>query len=1188
MRFFFLLQLLFLLVGCNSEYAELSPLRKTRIQVTPTLPAGITANKIMLWGKNSNGSAFARLIVQDQVSSFILLNGNYTLYSIAWTGANLTGDVYCSTTPTVFAGPDLPLNLNLTNDDCDVSHFRAAALSGTIPKTLGDLKVEWCESVRDITGSTHECTDDLSSGTRIQARGHAMSYRFVLSTFDKNRGSYSLGSDSISSGCFKGTPAVGSELKGLAEGMNSQLPAGDGSTTPFYISVETFPGSAGCDGTSHGVNSVTLENGLMSGSRQARYIPEGAISHKLYVRLSGEDVCTARAKTKTFAGGDGTRQSPYLICNENQFYNTQTTATSSFKLMADIDLSKYYYGINTLPNIPDGLSCLDKGSNFFPLGYNYLCNATAETFSTNDFDGGGKTLKGLRIQMPNNDFVGIFIKKNGGEIRRLKLQDIVIKGRSNVGVLSGNIETRFREIVGNNISVTGTGAFVGTLAGLNPFHPTACEFNNIRLNNTQVMATSSYVGGIIGQTSSCNFYNTSVVGHISTSANNAGGIAGNLANGIMDKVSFEGLVKGFSYVGGITGVVNEGMLTNSYAQGSVHATHTWIGVNLGGLVGATSGTVSVTNLVKFNYFFGQVDHSCVAPAASCAVSNIVGDPGTWGAINFTTNNYVSTNGVSGFTTIDVGASRPLASYFDTGASFPAAFSLSNTDLPRLSHETDAYVSDLRHPCRSVAYATETVATQISYGLGTSVNPIGICHFSQLKDMQASATHASKFYKLLSFVLATQELDPSTQTFTGQLDGDSKGIVRLSVKGIAGQDVAWWKTLAAGSVMKNLWIVDSRIIDSVSSAGTTALIAKTNYGELNAVHSLATRTSPGNVGEHSLYVHTNYGRIVNSFVGGSGTVREKVAAAMYYNYGTFEDSWVTTYLTCHAAFACQKITGVASENDGIIRRVEVSSNIIEQTMFGGDSHFAFISLKNQGLVEDIHIKTSKILSKAQRAHAIVIANHAQGIVRRVYNEGRVLVYNFGLPSLAPVTSADYMNGATSTVGYSAGVVSDIAYKYIPRWSYPSQVNNGPRTVTGASECTAELGSGMPAQWETNMTALFGRFGVMVTPEEFPFIFNRAPVYTAGNDFYAFNDPTPCSLVAGNPLLFFVPYDQFNENHLITQAQSLTFSTFSTWSGVDDITLDDSPIHQYQFDKLNGITSSKPVWIFDTTNSLRIYR
>jgi hypothetical protein len=1178
-----LLHLLVMLVGCNSELASLSPLRKTRIKITPTLPTSVTAYSIMLWGSNADGSAFSRIVEQDKVSTFIFPNGSVTLYAMAWSGINLTGDVYCSTTPAALTGPDQDLTLALTNDDCDVPHFRAAALSGTTPKTLGTLKVQWCETLTNLTSGTDECTDDLASVNRKEARGHAMSYRFVIPTFDKTNSRYSLRSDSITSACIKGSPAAGSELKGLAEGLTALIPSGDGSSTPFYISLETFQGSSTCDSSSHGVKAITFKNGIQKNDSSAKYFAEGAVAHKLYVKLNEADLCTTVAKSKTFAGGDGSRGAPYLICNSDQFYNTQTTRTSSFKLLSDIDLTKNYYSKTTLPNIPDGLTCLEKGSNFFPLGYELTCSAGVETFATSDFDGGGKTLTGLRIKMAGKDFVGLYTKKNGGEIRRLNLKDITIQGQSNVGALAGVSNTMIRNIKGDSIFVSASGASAGSLAGLNSLTPSPCEFRDIRLEKLSVSSTS-YAGGLLGQSSSCDFYNSSLSGYIFSAASYAGGVTSNILNGTIKNVSFEGYVKGTSYVGGLAGDLFNSIVTENYVQADILGSHTGAGVYAGGLIGFTNATPTATSYVTDNYFFGQLDHYCQAvPATDCSISNIIGDPGLWGAGSLSSNYYVSTNATSGRSALDTGTSRAHSLFFSTAAAWPAAFSLSNTDLPRLPHEIAT------HPCRTTSLATETVATQVAAGLGTRANPVSICNFSQLKDMQANASHATKSYKLLSFILGTEEVDPSTLSFSGVLDGNNKAIIRLAVRGLASTDVAWWKSIGPDGVMKNLYFIDARIIDSTNNAATTALVAKTNFGELNAVHTLTTRSLPGAVGEHSLYVHTNAGTIKNSYINGTATVRQNVAGVMYVNQGTFEDSWASSYLGCNFGVSCNNMSGLTIDNQGTVRRVELLSSVIDQTAFAANSNFSFLAIKNTGTIEDIHIlPSSKLFSKTQAIHGIVAENRATGTVRRIYNEGRVRVANSGLPSLNPITSADYLNGATNTVGFNVGAASHIAYKYIPRWGYPSQYGAGPQTVMGPTECKHDVSGNLPPAWESTMiTGLFTRFGIMVYDEGEPYLFTRIPVFGAGTTTMYAYDAAPCSMGGGNPIPYFVPFDVFNGAGQINQSESLMYSTFSTWSGVLDITLDPSPVQDYEYDKVNGISSSKPVWIFDTTNSLRLY-
>lgn len=1185
MRIFLLLHLLLMLVGCNSEYAQLSPIRKTRIYVKPTLPAAITASKIMLWGKSSSGAAFARFLTQDQITSYILPSGNYTLYTIAWTGANLSGDVYCSTDAGILAGPDLPIDIALTNDKCDIPDFRGLALSGTVPKTLGNVQVEFCEALTGINGISDECSDDLTLGPRQEARGHAMSYRYVLSTFDKNGASYAVKSENIKSACLKGTPNALTPLKGIAESETTQIPAGDGSTTPFYLTVETFPDTLNCD--SNLMNPVVLQNGLRSNTTKVKHLTIASTAHKLYVQMSSEEVCTAFAKTKPFAGGDGSKEAPYLICNETQFYNTHTSITSSFKLMSDIDLTKYYYGITPLPNVPDGLTCLAKGSNFYPLGYNSSCTATAETFTTSDFDGGGKTIKGLRIHMPTKDFVGLYIKKLGGEIRRLNLLNTSIQGQSNVGGLAGITETTIRDINAESLTVVASTS-VGALAGKNDNGPsTACEFRNIILNKIIISAGSSNIGGIIGQSHSCDFYSSSVNGYVFSGSNAVGGITGYITNGTMDGVSFDGYVAGLTHVGGLAGDLFNAIIKNSYATGSILASHAGPGVYAGGLIGFTNGSPSASASVTDNYFYGQINHYCTAmPDDGCAISNIVGDPGSWGPGDFTSNYYISTNATLSKSVFDAGTSRTVAQFFSTITSWSPSFIPSNTDLPRLTHEVTS------HPCRTVPFATESVANQILNGRGTTANPISLCNFSQIKDMQAAPAHTSKAYKFLSFILATEELDPSSATFFGQLEGDLKGIVRLTLRGGSGTNIAWWNALASTAKMNSLYFIDARIIDSVNAAATTAVIATTNNGELNAVHTMSTRSNPGPAGTHSMYVHTNAGsgKILNSYFNGSAVVRQNVATLNYINQGTIADSWTTSYLACNPGFVCNNISGVVIENSGTIRGLDLTTTIVETIVIAGSSDLYFIAKKNTGTIEDVHIKqTSRIDSRNKTAHSIG-ENRANGIVQRIYNEGKILVLSADLPPTNPVTTADYLFGATNTVGFNLGQVSELAYKYIPRWSFQSQYGHVSRTPSGANECEFVGSGGMPAHWETPMMdpSLIGRFGIMLGDNGSTFLMTQTPTFTAGNDTFYFYDPAPCSLVLANPTIYFVPFDQLNGAGLITQAQSQMFSTFSTWDGVLDVTGNDSLIHQYNYNKILGLNPTKPVWYFDTTSSLRLNR
>lgn len=1170
---------------------------KTRIKVSVTLPTAITADKIMLWGQNSsNTSSFAKVVTAGEENTFIVENGDYTFYAIAWTLTGLTGDVYCATSPNTLTGPDTTINLSTQNTHCSASHFKGSTTS-TIPETFGSAKPVWCESVSNITAGTDVCTDDLENVWRKAGRGHAMSYRYVLKSYERTKNNYSFKPDVINSVCQVGTPDMAIALDGLAASFAStQVPVGDGSSTPFYFVLEVFPGDFWCDGSTHGKITITHKNGLKKDSSTTKYFIQGGSTHKLYVRMGEDEICNSTAEAQTFAGGMGARNSPHLICNPTQFYNMHTARTTSFKLMSDIDLTPYYYGVTTLPNIPNGLSCLEKGSNFLPLGYDGVCGDTGESFPSNDFDGGGKTITGLKMSMPSKSLVGLFMRKYGGEIRRLKMVNPNIKALSYSGALVGVNQATIRDVVLEKAQIEGVNSVVGGIAGGATAHPNDCLFKNIKAD-VVVRATLGTVGGIIAQGESCEFHNVGLTGYVSSiTSGTVGGIAATLSNSILDNVSFEGFVMGHTDVGGITANLYETKFQNTKAVGAVMATSTGTALNVGGLVGFTNGSPGATSFMVNNYFFGHVIHYCsdtVTPT-TCGASNVVGDTGGWGAGSLTSNYYNLQTAISGYSVIPAGTARAQSIFFDSTAAWPAAFSKLDGDLPRLGFETTALTSDLRHPCRTVPHANETVANQIIAGRGDSSDtPISVCRSQQVEHMQSVADHATKYYKVLAPVVMTSTLPPSTTDFSGQIDGNYYGLIRPRVYGAMGLDAAWWRSITSTGVIKNMYFLAS-VIEANGAAATTALIAKTNNGTLDRLNIVATKTFPES-GENAIVVHTNAGTIKNSFAGGSGVIKKNMAGVVALNSGTIEDSIFNPYFVCTTGIECTDVSGVTNLNTatGIIRRVEISPYI--EDVFDGNlspSNFTFIANTNGGTIEDVHIKSnSRILSKAYAAHAITIENYATGVIRRIYNEGFIRVASGNLPSLVTPGDIDYMEGASSLVGWNwpGGTFQQYGYTKHARWTYPSQYGNGPR-VPGTFKCTITVTGGLNPTWETAMVnvGLFGRFGMMtVENEAAPYLFASVPTITAGNDTIEFYDPAPCSLVAGNPVAYFRPLDQLNGDGELSTAQTLSWGTFSSWNGAMDITID-AAYHTQMYNFQIGASTSKPVWIFDTTRSLRMNR
>ena len=237
-------------------------------------------------------------------------------------------------------------------------------------------------------------------------------------------------------------------------------------------------------------------------------------------------------------------------------------------------------------------STWNLGTGFIPVG-----NGTSPF--TGNFDGLGHTISGLNtslIVVGNSVYAGLFGYSSG------TLQ--------NVGLVGGQIKA----IDNNNASSTATGGvvYVGQLVGFS-----AGTVNNSYASGTVggytlVPSSSVYAGGLVGYANSSspisNSYATgTVTADTSTTAYDnwnilAGGLVGeswaNVSNshatGDVASLALSApSISVFSnavYAGGLIGNQVSGLVTNSYAAGSVQATGL-LGY-VGGLVGNSSGAIS--------------------------------------------------------------------------------------------------------------------------------------------------------------------------------------------------------------------------------------------------------------------------------------------------------------------------------------------------------------------------------------------------------------------------------------------------------------------------------------------------------------------------------------------------------------------------------------------------------------------
>jgi len=224
---------------------------------------------------------------------------------------------------------------------------------------------------------------------------------------------------------------------------------------------------------------------------------------------------------------------------------------------------------------------------------------------TGSFDGNEYTIKGLWIDSPGTDFVGLFGYISRGTIKNLSIKVATegITGQNYVGALAGY--TFYADI--SDCSATG-----GKVTG------------------------NYYIGGLVGRQSGSltgSYASVGVEGYDYT-----GGLTGQ-QNGTINGCFATGGVKATvddASVGGLVGYQpGDGQLSNSYATGKVEATAN--GQRAGGLVGAQKGTITTC------YATGKVEATGNNPIAGGLVGE--NDNGTINSSYFDKETTGMTDGV---------------------------------------------------------------------------------------------------------------------------------------------------------------------------------------------------------------------------------------------------------------------------------------------------------------------------------------------------------------------------------------------------------------------------------------------------------------------------------------------------------------------------------------------------------------
>lgn len=267
----------------------------------------------------------------------------------------------------------------------------------------------------------------------------------------------------------------------------------------------------------------------------------------------------------------GSKENPYMIEDVQDLQDMNEDLDAYYALASDIDASK-------TKNWNDG-----KG--FKPIGKRF-----SNRFNGN-LDGQGHVIKELYINRTNNSTIGLFGSVGSmAKIKDLGLEEISIKGKSNVGSLAGTTDYCTISNCYATGEVVGNKYYSGGLVGVNDEGLVENSYASVDVTGNRS------VGGMIGSNGlSGRVRNSYAEGNVK-GEKFVGGLVGRVWEGQIHRSYSRGDVYGIEYVGGLVGRNRNGYIYDSYSTGSVNGSQ-----SVGGLIGLNNG-----RLVNSHYNIDEV------------------------------------------------------------------------------------------------------------------------------------------------------------------------------------------------------------------------------------------------------------------------------------------------------------------------------------------------------------------------------------------------------------------------------------------------------------------------------------------------------------------------------------------------------------------------------------------------------
>ncbi len=307
---------------------------------------------------------------------------------------------------------------------------------------------------------------------------------------------------------------------------------------------------------------IVFENGLEKGEYTIESIYSGNVlsSSKLIINDSFTEI-----------NGDGTKENPYVITNSSQLNLIRNNTNKYYVLGNDIDL--------TYDTQNENGKFYNNGLGWDPI--EYTGSSSSEKLSVY-LDGKGYKIKGLYINRPLEDYVGLFKNlysyydggSNSVYITNLIIEDPNITGNNYVGALAGRVDSQSNiySVYLQNIytlggNITGNNYVAGIVGILRTGVYKESQYDRISsLFNSASIVAEDYAGGLFGyventhQTSSymdVAIKNVINIGNVTANNGNAAGIIGSLKPRNKNIVYIEnvlniGTVKGETCSSGLT------------------------------------------------------------------------------------------------------------------------------------------------------------------------------------------------------------------------------------------------------------------------------------------------------------------------------------------------------------------------------------------------------------------------------------------------------------------------------------------------------------------------------------------------------------------------------------------------------------------------------------------------------------